>query len=136
VSNLFLLGDIFGQNLSRAADPDAIQTAGTMSLFRALKSRPLFNSAGAPRLQLYDMRYCYYCAMVRDAADRMNFHLELIDVLKDRDARQKLQDRFGRSTVPVLAVLDDKGETLIPESRDIVRYLQKLDAERNAKLPS
>jgi glutaredoxin 2 len=76
------------------------------------------------------MRYCYYCAQVRDAAERMNFQLELIDVLKDRDARKKLHDRFGRSTVPVLAVLDDEGETLIPESRDIVRYLTKLHAER------
>lgn len=97
-----------------------------MSLPSSELRRNALNTSSVPALRLYNMRYCHYCSIVREAAERLELKLDLIDVLTDQGARQKLKHSLGRSTVPVLSVLGDEGELLIPESRDIIRYLESL----------
>ena len=80
------------------------------------------------RLRLYQTHYCPYCIMVRDAAAELGIVLELVNVDRDREALRSLMQRRGRGTVPVLGIPDDEGEeALLPESRDIIRYLREIE---------
>jgi glutaredoxin 3 len=78
---------------------------------------------GSANLRLYVSPYCGYCFMVRDAAEQLGVELEVVDVYKDPLARKALVERRGRGTVPVLEVLSEDDSRLIPESRDIIRFL-------------
>ena len=75
--------------------------------------------------RLYDMKWCPYCRMVRQEAQVLGIPLELIDVTRDASAHAHLVENLGRGTVPVLGIVTDAGEQLLPESRDIVRYLRQ-----------
>jgi len=77
-------------------------------------------------LSLYDLTWCPFCARVRQAADKLGIHLDLIDVAEDPSARQTLIDQLGRGTVPVLRIRERGQEILLPESRDIIAYLGAL----------
>lgn len=75
-------------------------------------------------LSLYHLPACPFCLKVRRAADTLGIELRLIDISRDRAAREHLRAARGRTTVPVLSIPTDDGEQLLPESNDIVAYLR------------
>lgn len=82
-----------------------------------------------PRLSLYHYPSCYFCRVVRQVMDQHNFDIELRDIHQNRDWQSELIAARGRRTVPVMRIEDDAGNVQwLPESRDIVRYLQGLAA--------
>ncbi len=78
----------------------------------------------AERMILYHYNGCFYCKMVRRAVDRLGIEIEYRNILEDPSYRQELYEARGRSTVPVLRGLSKDNDWWMPESRDIVRYLE------------
>ena len=77
------------------------------------------------KLALYKYDGCPFCAMVRSAIDRMGIDVELRDTYENLQHRDDLIEARGRATVPVLRITSPGGdERWMPESRDIVRYLE------------
>lgn len=83
-------------------------------------------------LSLYHLPTCPFCLKVRRAASALGVELTLIDISRDRAARQRLVEARGRATVPVLSIPSASGETLLPESDDIVAFLRKLAANQHS----
>ncbi len=78
------------------------------------------------KLTLYHFDGCPYCSMVRSAIDRLGIDIDLRDIFQVSQHRDELVEARGRATVPVLKIVSPVGEDRwMPESRDIVRYLQK-----------
>jgi glutaredoxin len=78
------------------------------------------------KLVLYHFDGCPYCSMVRSAIDQLGVDVELRDIFQDSQHRDDLVKARGRATVPVLRIESPDGEDRwMPESRDIVRYLQE-----------
>jgi glutaredoxin len=88
-----------------------------------------FASAETPaedKLALYYFDGCPYCSMVRSAIDQLGIDVELRDIFHDSQHRDDLVNVRGRATVPVLRIVSPDDENRwMPESRDIVSYLQK-----------
>ena len=82
------------------------------------------------RLALYHSQSCPFCEFVRSAIDRLGLDIELREIFEERQFRDELIAARGRATVPVLRITSPDGEERwMPESRDIVRYLEEM-AER------
>ena len=65
-------------------------------------------------------------AMVRANIERLGLNVELRDIFEDASYRDELIEARGRATVPVLRITSPNGEERwVPESRDIVSYLEK-----------
>lgn len=79
----------------------------------------------APDLALYHYDSCPYCAKVRRALQRLGVEVELRDVLEQDEHMDALVEARGRRTVPVLRIQKAGGDEWMPESDDIVAYLQK-----------
>jgi glutaredoxin len=78
------------------------------------------------KLALYHYNGCPFCSMVRSAIDRLGIDVELRDIFQDSQYRDDLVKVRDRATVPVLRITSSDGEDRwMPESRDIVSYLQK-----------
>ncbi len=78
------------------------------------------------KLALYHFSGCPFCSMVRSAIDRLGINVELRDIFQDSQHRNDLIEARGRATVPVLLITSPDGEERwMPESRDIVHYLDK-----------
>jgi glutaredoxin len=83
-------------------------------------------SPAEDKLALYHYNGCPYCSMVRAAIDRLGIDVELRDIFQDAQDRDDLVKVRGRATVPVLRITSPDGEDRwMPESRDIVSYLQE-----------
>lgn len=79
------------------------------------------------KLILYHSLSCPFCAMVTSAIDRLGLDVELREIFQDPQYREQLVDARGRATVPVLRIRSPDGEDRwMPESRDIVRYLESI----------
>ena len=79
------------------------------------------------KLSLYEYPSCPFCGLVLRALDEIDVEVELRDVMQDRAALAELVEATGRRTVPVLRIESEAGEvTWMPESRDIVEYLEQL----------
>jgi glutaredoxin len=79
------------------------------------------------KLVLYYSRSCPFCTMVTSAIGRLGLDVELRDVFAESRFRSELVEVRGRATVPVLRITSADGEDRwMPESRDIVRYLETL----------
>ncbi len=77
------------------------------------------------KLALYHFDGCPFCSMVRSAIDRLGINVELRDIFQDSQHRDDLIKARGRATVPVLHITSPNGEERwMPESRDIVHYLE------------
>jgi glutaredoxin len=82
------------------------------------------------KLALYYSRTCPYCQLVLSAIDKLGIEVELLEIFDEPGYRDELVEARGRATVPVLRITAPDGEQrLMPESRDIVRYLKTLSAE-------
>jgi len=81
------------------------------------------------RLILYHSRSCPFCALVTSAIDRLQLDVEQREIFEDPRYRDELVSARGRATVPVLRIVSPDGdERWMPESRDIVRYLEMVSA--------
>ena len=77
-------------------------------------------------LALYYYDGCPFCNFVRSVSEQLGVNLELRNILDDPQHREDLVAARGRATVPVLHITSPDGdERWMPESRDIVRYLEK-----------
>jgi glutaredoxin len=76
-------------------------------------------------LALYYFDGCPFCVRVLRAIDTLRLDVELRNIYENRDYLNELRQVRGRTTVPVLRVTSPDGEDRwMPESADIVRYLQ------------
>jgi glutaredoxin len=79
------------------------------------------------KLALYHFSGCPFCSMVRANIERLGVDVELRDIFEDARYRDELVEARGRATVPVLRITSPNGEERwVPESRDIVSYLEKI----------
>ena len=78
------------------------------------------------KLALYIFSGCPFCSMVRANIERLGVDVELRDIFENAQYRDELIRARGRATVPVLRISSPNGEERwMPESRDIVSYLEK-----------
>ena len=83
-------------------------------------------SPATDTLALYYYDGCPFCGMVRQTIDALGLDVELRNILYDAEHRSDLVDARGRATVPVLRITSPDGDDRwMPESRDIMSYLQK-----------
>ena len=88
-------------------------------------------SVGSRPLRLYQSEYCYYCVIVRRAAQKLGVKLTVFELYTDSEARARLIAATGRTTVPVLGIMDDAGnERFLAESRDIIKFLEQYASQR------
>ncbi|MFA9412252.1 MAG: glutaredoxin family protein [Deltaproteobacteria bacterium] len=77
------------------------------------------------RLALYYFDGCPFCVRVLRAIDTLRLDVELRNIYQNVDHLAELREVRGRTTVPVLRITSPDGqERWMPESADIVRYLQ------------
>ena len=95
-----------------------------------------FGTAEAPTeemLALYHFDGCPFCMRVRRAIDLLGIDVELRNIYEDREHLEALMEARGRATVPVLRITSPNGDDRwMPESADIVRYLQATYGEAAA----
>jgi glutaredoxin len=78
------------------------------------------------KLSLYYYPACPFCRRVTHVIDDLPVDIELRDTRKNPDHQTDLLAARGRGTVPVLRIENDgEPDVWMPESRDIIRYLQK-----------
>lgn len=82
--------------------------------------------AASPHLSLYYYDTCPFCVRVLRSAKHLGVELELRNIIDDRKHRDDLVKARGRGTVPVLRIEDGERDEWMPESRDIIRYLEQL----------
>ncbi len=83
------------------------------------------DTARKDQLALYMTPSCPFCVVVRRAIDELDIDVELRNIAADSGHYQDLVNARQRATVPVLRIDSPDGETRwMPESRDIVQYLQ------------
>ena len=77
------------------------------------------------RLALYHFDGCPFCTRVTRAIDGLGIDVELRNIYDDPRYLAELREARGRTTVPVLRITTAEGDDRwMPESADIVRYLQ------------
>ena len=87
-----------------------------------------FSASTAPNtdsLALYSTPYCPFSHMVLHTINRLGIDIEIRDIFADRAHRDALVGARGRATVPVLRITTEDSDRWMPESRDIIRYLEK-----------
>ncbi len=107
----------------RATDPDA-----PWPEYYARRVVECLGPAEEPmqdRLALYHFDGCPFCTRVRRAIDGLGIDVELRNIYENPDFLRELREARGRTTVPVLRITSADGEERwMPESADIVRYLE------------
>ncbi|WP_421725386.1 glutaredoxin family protein [Bauldia sp.] len=83
-------------------------------------------------LALYMTPTCPFCRLVLNALEDLDVDIELRDIYADRDHRDALIAARGRGTVPVLRITSGDEDRWMPESRDIIRYLQETYGQKEA----
>ena len=83
-------------------------------------------SPAEDRLALYYFDGCPFCNMVSRAIDLLDIDVERRNIMLEPQHRDDLIEARRRATVPVLRITSPNGEDRwMPESRDIVSYLQQ-----------
>ncbi|MFB6120090.1 MAG: glutathione S-transferase N-terminal domain-containing protein [Halobacteriaceae archaeon] len=75
-------------------------------------------------LELYELPGCPYCAKVIDKLNELGLDYESHEVPRSHAERTEVEEVSGQTGVPVL-VDPDNGVDGMPESDDIVAYLEK-----------
>jgi len=75
-------------------------------------------------LELYDLPGCPFCAKVKTKLDELGLEYETHEVPRSHSQRTEVKAVSGQTGVPVL-VDPDNGVEGMPESDDIVAYLEK-----------
>jgi glutathione S-transferase len=76
-------------------------------------------------LALYYDDECRFCGRVLRALQALDVEVELRNVRHDPSYLQELVEARGRGTVPVLRIRSPGGDQWMPESLDIVAYLEQ-----------
>lgn len=84
-----------------------------------------FDEESKETLALYHYVGCPYCTRVQRVIDRLGIDVELRDIFENPQHRRDLVAARGRATVPVLRCTSADADRWMPESADIIRYLQK-----------
>ena len=83
-------------------------------------------SPAEDKLALYYFDGCPFCNMVIRAIDLLDIDVERRNIMLEPQHRDDLIEARRRATVPVLRITSPDGdERWMPESRDIVSYLQQ-----------
>lgn len=91
-----------------------------------LMASPQPKSADIAQLSLYQFDACPYCAMVRNAMNRLGVDIEIRDTMRQPERRQELVAGGGKSQVPCLRIDYTDGRTeWMYESAAIIDYLRK-----------
>ncbi|MFT4923663.1 MAG: glutaredoxin 3 [Haloarculaceae archaeon] len=77
-----------------------------------------------PNLELYELEGCPYCAKVKRKLDDLDLEYDSHMVPRSHSERTEVEAISGQTGVPVL-VDEDNGIDAMPESDDIVAYLEK-----------
>jgi glutathione S-transferase len=72
-------------------------------------------------LELYQFESCPYCSKVRKKLTELGVDVKLRQV--DKNDRSRVEEVSGQTNVPVL--VDPNKDTTMPESDDIVDYLEE-----------
>lgn len=83
-----------------------------------------FVPAVEEQLSLYIMRGCPYCIRVMQVVEKLGIDIEMRDIFAVPAHRDDLIAARGRGTVPVLRCTGPGVDRWLPESRDIIRYLE------------
>lgn len=79
------------------------------------------------KLALYHYDSCPFCESVRRVVREIDVPVEFRNIHENSSVRRELVEATGRMTVPCLRIESDDGEvSWMPESREIIRYLQEL----------
>ncbi len=82
-------------------------------------------SSSQPQPILYYRNFCLFCWQVLNTIKALGIDVELRNIWEEESYQKELTTATGRTTVPVLRLLDEHGEsTWMPESADIIRYLK------------
>ncbi|MEF8841842.1 MAG: glutathione S-transferase N-terminal domain-containing protein [Haloarculaceae archaeon] len=73
---------------------------------------------------LYELEGCPYCAKVVSKLDELGLEYESRTVPRSHSERTEVEEVSGQTGVPVL-VDEDRGVEGMPESDDIVAYLER-----------
>ena len=77
-------------------------------------------------LALYYMPTCPFCKKVMQSIEQLGLDVELRNINEELKYRDELISQRHRATVPVLRISSADGdERWMPESRDIISYLEK-----------
>ena len=82
-----------------------------------------------PRLALYVSPMCGFCHYVMSTIQELGLDVEIYNVMTDRKHLEDLSKARNRTTVPVLKITSDDDVQWMPESRDIVQYLQGIKVD-------
>ena len=75
-------------------------------------------------IELYSLPGCPYCAKVEQKLEELDLEYERHEVPKAHAKRDTVEEISGQTGVPVL-VDEDHGVSGMPESDDIVKYLEE-----------
>ena len=75
-------------------------------------------------IKLYELDGCPYCMKVRRKLDELGLDYESVKVPSSHAKRDEVKEISGQTGVPVL-VDDENGVEGMPESNDIVEYLEE-----------
>jgi glutaredoxin 2 len=76
-------------------------------------------------LALYYYDGCPWCMRVTSALDRLGVRVEMRNILSDAQHMRDLVEARGRRTVPVMRIRREGRDEWMPESADIVAYLEQ-----------
>jgi glutathione S-transferase len=82
-----------------------------------------------PRLALYVSPMCVFCHYVMSTIQELGLDVEIHNVMADRNRLEELYKARNRTTVPVLKITSNDDVQWMPESRDIVQYLQGMKVD-------
>lgn len=117
------LMDADNEHQARAPESDWPEFYADLILEHCARSE----TAAEDKLALYHFDGCPFCSMVRSAISELGIDVELRSIFDDSKHRDDLLEARGRATVPVLRITSPDGEERwMPESRDIVHYLEGL----------
>ena len=74
-------------------------------------------------LELYQIKNCFYCFRVRRKLAKLGLDYIVRTVAPQHSMRQRVIEISGQPLVPVL--VDPERRVVLPESEDIVRYLEE-----------
>ena len=86
-----------------------------------------------PKLALYVTPMCGYCHYVMSIIQQLGLDVEIHNIMADRNSLEALYTARGRTTVPVLRITGNSEDRWLPESRDIVEYLQGLKIDLDSR---
>ncbi|MFB6160122.1 MAG: glutathione S-transferase N-terminal domain-containing protein [Haloferacaceae archaeon] len=75
-------------------------------------------------LTLYELPGCPFCVMVKEKLAELDLEYDSVEVPRAHADRTEVKEVSGQTGVPVL-VDEDNGVEGMPESRDIVAYLER-----------